>query len=135
MLDEEEKSECLLHRTTLFQLHFLTHSQAAFWLRFLSGIVVYRELHLRAQTASIYKKICFYLCVLLTQHIYYQLYALYHEQCVFEYSRLEADPGLPRAESQPGSGGSSAHALLASEERRWDYTLTSTLDVKEEKCS
>lgn len=54
---------------------------------------------------------------------------------MFEYSGLEADPALPRAESQPGSGGSSAasHALLALEERHWDYTLTSTLDVKEKK--
>lgn len=52
---------------------------------------------------------------------------------MFDYSGLEAGPALPRAESQPGSGGSSAvaHSLLALEEGRWDYTLTSRLDVKE----
>lgn len=68
------------------------------------------------------------------QNIYYQLYGLYHEhEFVLEYSGLEADPALPRAESQPGPGGSSAasHSLLALEECRWDYTPTSMEDVKE----
>lgn len=55
MLNEKEKSECLLHRMTLLQLYFLLPSTAALGRRFLTVIVGYRELHLRPHTASITK--------------------------------------------------------------------------------